>query len=226
MIVLITPTRDRPELCKRMVDSARATADEPIEVFLGIASNEGNYPQEYRHILAQQALMEEMPTVAITNFLAEEAMRNLDNKLFMIVGDDAIFATKGWDTALKNEYDKLDNKIHVFSFKDSRSAEGTPHPIVSREFIEAMGYLCTPIFMHFFVDTWLVEMAKNSNCFTKLDDHLVIHDKDSDRGIPDNTHTRLRDNGCKARDFYVKNKCQHFLETEKRRLFDKVMESV
>jgi hypothetical protein len=209
-----------------MIDSARATADEPIEVFLGIASEEGKYPQGYRDILAQQTLMEEMPTVAITNYLADEAMKNPDNKLFMIVGDDAVFATKGWDTALKNEYDKLDNKIHVFSFKDSRSSDGTPHPIVTREFIDTMGYFCTPIFLHFFVDTWLVEMAKNSNCFTKLDDYLVIHDKGSDKGQSDETHTRLRNNGYKARDFYVQRKCQHFLDAEKLRLFDKIMETI
>jgi len=226
MIVLITPTRNRPELCKRMVDSARATADNPIEVYLGIASEGNNYPQEYRYILAQQSLMEESPTVAIVNLLADEAMKDPDNKLFMVVGDDAIFDTKGWDTALIKAYEALENKIHVFSFQDSRSKNGTPHPIVTREFIEAMGYFATPIFLHFFVDTWLVDIAKNSNCFTKLDNYLVIHDKGSDRGEPDNTHTRLRNNGFKNRDYYVNEKCQHILQAEKLRLFEKIMESV
>lgn len=225
MIVLITPTRNRPELCKRMIDSARATADGPIEIFLGIASEKGNYPQEYNHLLAQKVLVEEMPTVAVSNMLAEEAMCNSDNKLFFMIGDDAVFETKGWDSALIKAYNKLDCKIHVFSLQDSRDKDGTPHPIATREYIEAMGYFMCPIFLHWYVDTWISVVAKSMNCFTKLDDYILKHEKAADSGAPDDTHIRIRRNGYRERDAFVNEKCQVLLDEEKRRLFFKVMES-
>lgn len=219
MITIICPTRGRPELCKRMVESALSTAEGKINIYLGIAGGTNEIYDNIKNEV-QKFSVGELPTVAVSNFLADCCINNTSSKLLAMIGDDVIFSTKGWDTALLAHYNKLENKQHVYSFLDSRSNEGTPHPIVTREYVETMGYFMPPLFLHWFADTWTVDIAKYAGCFTHLKDFLLVHDKPSDRGVSDATHNRIRDMGWHYRDSYVATKCRHFLEVEKKKLVD------
>lgn len=209
MIAIICPTRDRQKQFKRMVDSADKTSSADPFLFTGTNGLNQYVSKNYA---------QDMPTVYMWNDLAKSAMENPDIKLFMLGADDMIFTTPGWDKALLDHYNALENKIHVYALKDSRDIDGTPHPIVTREYILAMGYFLPPIFLHWFVDTWTVQIAKANNCFTHFKDYELIHDKPSDKGNGDETHNRIRRMGWRERDGAVNYSCQHFLEHEKKRL--------
>lgn len=201
-----------------MASSLRATAKSAnLYAYFTFGDEPNYYPletEEKKTLIGADG----QPTVFRWNSLAKRAVEDAENKLFMLAADDIIFSTPCWDEALLKHYNSLENKIHVYALQDSRDPEGTPHPVVTREWIEAMGYAFPPIFMHWFVDTWTVAIAKANNCFTHLKDYLLVHDKPSDRGHPDETHTRIRSLGWNERDKYVNDTCQHFLECEKQRL--------
>lgn len=214
MITVLCPTYGRPDKCKRMIASIRNTATTNIEVLL-CTSNEDT--SDYSNIDA--ILYQDKPysTVACSNFLSQHVRP--ETTLIMVTGDDTVFATPNWDLALLSHYEKLENKIHVYHLLDSRGASGTPHPIVTQEFMKALGYFMTPIFLHLYVDTWTVEIAKYNNCFTHMKDYLLIHDKCTNNGNPaDNTRTRMLNKGWFERDEYVNETCGHFLQIEKDRL--------
>lgn len=199
MIAILCPTWNRHDLYKRMYDSAEKTAP-------------GN-------IIITSPFPEYMPTVHKWNMLAKNVYEMFpEAKLFMLAADDIIFETPGWDKALLDHYNALENKIHVYALQDSRDPDGTPHPIVTREYIDAMGYAFPPIFLHWFVDTWTVSIARANNCFTHLKELRLTHDKPSDHGKADETHNGIRRNKWWERDAYVNATCQHFLESEKIRL--------
>lgn len=220
-IAILCPTRGRPEQCGRMIRSALDTADNKRQVIFYLAYSDDDH-DNYAFIQGVRRISspDGMPTVHKWNILAQEAIADkaFDHRLFMLGADDMIFATPGWDKALLDHYNQLENKIHVYTFRDSRDAVGTPHPIVTHEYIDAMGYFLPPIFMHWFVDTWIVNIARSADCFTHLQEFELIHDKPSDRGQPDETHNRIRRMGWHRRDSYVNETCQHFLELEKQRL--------
>lgn len=220
MIALICPSRGRPEKMKRMWQSARRTAHNPDNLHLMLGVNEEELPLYGPHVDDNTDVFSvaDWSTVYTLNLLADHALKHSDAKLFMIIGDDTIFSTPEWDRALIEHYNGLSNKAHVYSLLDSRSAEGTPHPIATREFVMRMGYLATPIFLHWYVDSWIVEVAKDNQCFTHLKDYLLVHDKGSDTGQADETHTRIRARGWHERDRYVAGACKHFLSMEKDRL--------
>lgn len=204
MISLICPTRDRDRKFHRMCESARATAVGEIEIISGTnSSNPHNY--------VNFTFMPDTPTVHMWNEMAKHAKGDL----IMLASDDIIFATPGWDAALMEHYNALKNKIHVYHLRDSRDVDGTPHPIVTRAFMDAVGYFLCPIFLHWYVDTWCREIAVANNCFTHMKDFLLIHDKDSDKGQADDTHNRIRKMGWHARDSAVNDSCQHYLKHEK-----------
>lgn len=227
MIVLLCPSRGRPEQCARMVKSAYATSTENIGIYIGISAEEFDaykaaiqLPDSDR-VGVVLVVMPDYPTAHRWNKLSELAIASPPKSgaiMHMLAADDTVFTTPCWDKALVDHYNALENKVHVYHLQDSRDENGTPHPIVTREYIEAMGYFLPPIFLHWFVDSWTVEIAKANNCFTHLRDYLLVHDKPSDKGTGDDTHNRIRQMGWRERDAYVNEKSQHFLALEKSRL--------
>lgn len=214
-IAILVPTKRRPEQFKRMVDSVALTASSEIKVLPFLAdSDDYIFPEACTTPIIGQ---EWLPTVHKWNLLAEYA-KDYNPSLFMLGADDMVFESKGWDKALLDHYDALENKIHVYHLQDSRDKDGTPHPIVTREYIEAMGYFLPPIFLHWYCDSWTVQIAKENACFTHLRDHSLAHIKPSDEGKPDSTHTGIREHGWHNRDKYVAEKCADYLEEQKRKL--------
>jgi hypothetical protein len=209
MIAILCPTRGRERAFLRMCESAHNTSENDVYIFSG--SNGGD-------AYASVQYPTDMPTCYMWNDLAKAAMKHPHNKLFMLGADDTVFATPHWDSALIEHYNALENKIHVYHLQDSRDKDGTPHPIVTREYINALGYFMPPIFMHWYVDTWTVGIAKANACFTHLRDYMLVHDKPSDRGEPDETHNGIRRMGWAVRDRAVWESCADYFELDIARL--------
>lgn len=223
-IAILCPTKGRPEQLIRMRESARRTA-----VDFSDFTNQGSVrvlhctsEEDFINLgyLGPHIIMPDgMPTVHKWNMLAQVAINKFpQTRLFMLGADDMIFATPLWDKALLDHYNALDNKIHVYALQDSRDPEGAPHPIVTREWIEAMGWAFPPIFVHWYLDSWTVEIAKANGVFTHMKDYLLIHDKPSDKGQGDETHNRIRAMGWRDRDKYVAETCGDWLELQKHKL--------
>lgn len=221
-IALLCPTRGRPQQIYRMIRSVERTTTTPVMVSLYLSNDDPALP-EYDKLnltLDDDTIAMVGPsatTVHAWNKLAVDPLLK-DVKLFMLGADDIVFETPGWDAALIKHYEGLENKIHVYHLQDSRDPDGTPHPIVTREYIDAMGYFIPPIFLHWYCDTWTVAISRSVGAFTHLKGFGLTHDKPSDRGQPDATHIGIRARGWPQRDKYVNDTCQHFLQFEKERL--------
>lgn len=220
-IAILCPTRARAQQFNRMSGSVQHSAENcgNAKIYAGLTDGDSQLTDYVLQRIHQHYLYPDgMPTAYKWNLMAEEAMKDPANKLFMLGADDTVFSTPCWDKALIDHYNALTNKIHVYHLLDSRNPEGTPHPIVTREYIEAMGYFLPPLFLHWFVDTWTVSIAKSVGCFTHMKDYMLLHEKPSDVGKPDSTHTNIRDMRWHDRDVWTDKHCQHILELEKRRL--------
>lgn len=230
-IAIICPTKGRPHECKRMIESVVATTVSNITIYILIQNEKDNLSYNQKDIaniikgtpvtvvVAQllnddKTYTENVPTAYLWNKLCLAAYEN-KHTLFMLGADDMIFETAGWDKALLNHYDSLEEKTHVYSLQDSRDLDGTPHPIVTREYIANMGYFLPPLFLHWFVDSWTVKIAKHNQCFNYLRDYKLIHQKPKQS---DETYDVIRRMGWHQRDEYVNNTCQHLLEHECNRL--------
>lgn len=241
-IAMLCPTKGRPQQFKRMVESAVEQSESNLLICVGLvdehcttgpegsATNTSYYDdfldfacgivdKANRRVFFRQARFPDgLPTAQKWNLLAEMALGNEEVNLFMLAADDMVFATPLWDRALIDHYNSLENKIHVYALRDSRDENGTPHIIVTREYIEAMGYFVPPIFLHWFVDSWTVEIAKSVGCFTHLKDYMLVHNKPSDRGEGDETHNNIRNMGWHERDKWVAETMQHVMFHEGYRL--------
>lgn len=132
-----------------------------------------------------------------TSYAWNELAKRAAGDILMLMGDDTVFETPGWDDKLRKAEFTLSHggqpSMAVFSFDDGRSELGTghPHPAMTREVYNRLGYLACPMFRHFYVDTWLVDLAKEAGIFHYIADMKVLHDKPWDRGAPDETKLRI-----------------------------------
>lgn len=221
MIAILCPSKGRAKLCNRMIQSAYNTTSEKISVYVAVSAEEFNeYKQtikipESNRFNVVLAEMPDCPTVHRWNRLAELAMMEPTTSYFMLGSDDIVFGTPLWDRELMASYS---GKPHVYHLQDSRDKDGTPHVICTREYIEAMGFFLPPIFLHWVIDTWTVEIAKANNCFTHLTDYLLEHVKPSDSGRPDETHLKIRRDGWHKRDMWLAKVSGDILDLYKERL--------
>lgn len=228
-IAILCPTMGRPEICKTMIESIIKTAFDmnSIIIYLGITEGDEtkqayiDLVKEYKERKLQIGLYEfpDWTLPMCHNKLSEIAK---DQELHYGMGDDCLFVTPGWDKALIDAYEKLDNKIHVFSLLDNRDPKGMPASIITKAYIDAMGWRLPPYFMHWYCDTWTAEIAKACNILTHLKDYMLVHDKKSEQGIKDATYHRVRQRGGVDRDGWINQKCQHFLDVEKARLMEAI----
>lgn len=219
-IAIICPTKGRPSQCLRMIESAKKTSTSNIVFYIGVQGDLNEYEKlkSLKNVFLLK--MYDWTTCFSWNLMADKAFDNTEVDFFMLGADDMVFYTAGWDMALINHYKSLRQKPHVYSFQDSRDVNGTPHPIMTREWVNVMGYFVSPIFLHWYVDTWNVAIAKANGVFTHFKDYLLYHDKPSDDGHADETHKGIRERGWNLRDGYLWSKCNAFLEYEKKRMDD------
>jgi hypothetical protein len=207
-----------------MIQSAYDTTTEKIQIFLAVSAED--FPIYQAKLTLPESdrvgvLMVEMPEATTGykwNRLAQLAFGQ-PNTFYMLAADDMVFKTNGWDKALVEHYAGLERKQHIYALRDSRDpATGTPHPIFTREWISLFGWMVNPMYLHWFVDTHAVEVAKSCNVFTHFSNYELTHIKPSDHGNPDETHSRIRSWGWAERDRFVWEVTKEYRELDKQKL--------
>lgn len=156
MISILCPTRNRPENIQRLYDSIARTADKEFEMILYVDNDDPSYDSlalPLTLIRGERIVLSEM-----WNQCAKYALADI----VMYGADDIVFCTPHWDTIVKKEFAKFDDKIAFVFGRDGHSpydgAYGT-HGFVHKNWIAALGYVCPPYFSGDFSDTWMNEIA-------------------------------------------------------------------
>lgn len=159
MISILCPTRKRPYNIKRLYDSLKGTSDHPFEIVLYVDNDDDSYDDLTVPVVINKG--ERIVLSDMWNKCAEKAQYDI----LMYGADDILFRTLHWDTRVKEQFDKLDDKI-AFVFGRDGSPHDThygTHGFVHRNWIKALGYICPPIFSGDYSDTWINDIARKVN---------------------------------------------------------------
>lgn len=156
-ISVVCPTRNRPELLRRLWQSAKDTASVMPEFCTYIDNDDVlSVPvcQELGIKYRQGA-----PKVYTQNY--NEAAVSATGSIFFDVADDFIFREKDWDLKVIAEFDKSDDKlILVHGFDGTEGPENATHFFVHRHWVDTLGYLFPPYFRWANADVWMTRVAK------------------------------------------------------------------
>jgi glycosyl transferase/beta-hydroxylase protein BlmF len=170
-ISLLCPTRGRPDSVARFICSVMETATFPerVEILLYIDLDDGSIEQyrellnsdtypELSRLLRCEALWGEPIGISKSwNVLAAKCKGDL----LCLSNDDQVYADKGWDVVIDMETRKFPDKIYCMWFNDGINGPNLcAFPIVSRTWYETLGYFTPDLFAYFYVDTWIMDIAK------------------------------------------------------------------
>jgi Glycosyl transferase family 2 len=171
-ISVICPTRNRPELLRRLWQSAKDTASVMPEFCTYIDDDDTlSVPVcEELGIKYRQG-----PQKVYTQNYNEAAEVSTGSILFD-VADDFIFRESKWDLKVIAEFDKVPDKlILVHGFDGTEGAENATHFFVHRHWVNILGYLFPPYFRWANADVWMTKVAKLIDRQVYLPTMLVEH---------------------------------------------------
>ena len=183
---LLCPTRGRPKRAAEAARSAFATASHPERVaYLLYVDEDDSDLQNYERLVAELAdecagrggvvRLTVGPPVGVLRAF-NQLTKTTDADVFVIATDDQVFVDHGWDARLDEETAKYSDGIYCMWFNDNWESQNfCTAPIVSRIWVETLGYFLFPIFEHFFADAWIWMLAKSVDRAVYISDIAVEH---------------------------------------------------
>ena len=158
MISILCPTRNRPENVRRLVSSAHATMDSPVEfVFREDDDACGSVPADIMSLASVTVLCDSR---TVLSSLWNECAEAATGDIMMHCGDDIVFQSKNWDTIISNEFQKHSDGILLAYGNDLLHGEKlSTHGFIHRNWVSAVGYFTAPYFSCDYGDTWLFDVA-------------------------------------------------------------------
>ena len=213
MISLCCPSRGRPQLAKRLIDTATATQKNETE-FLFYLNDDDPTIGQYKDLLDKKyyTVGPHQSTCYSWNLLGARA----SNDIVMLMGDDVQVQTKNWDQLIADEFNNYEDKILMVVPFDGRTKGlgetvklwadaplGAAHFAVHKNWIETLGYLAPPFFWHWYVDSYTQKVARKLNrCL-----YLPTVEFKAKKIVHDDTAKQVRGNlNINNRDNYVWNK--------------------
>ncbi len=160
--LVICPSRGRPKECKRMVESFLETSNSStIKLLLDM---DDKTLEEYRDTI--KGVSYTIGFRKTTTELINDHWKFSSDcfKYFSVTNDDFIYRTKNWDTKLINSM--IPNRGLGIAYGDDLLA-GQAIPttsIISREIVEALGWLQMPTLTHLFGDNVWAYIGKICKC--------------------------------------------------------------
>ena len=203
-ITICCPSRGRPDLAKRMEQSAYDTAKWPdkIKVKFYLNDDDPTLDQYKKHNLRDVEIGPDRSTVMSWNVLAESE----HSKMYKMVGDDAEFITPAWDLIFLDQL--LQHPDGIFAIgtatgkKHGMEHQTCPHPTIARQWRDALGYFWPPQFHHWCLDSYTKDLAVAVDRYIFLEDVMIKVKKITQ----DSTAKRIRTSSIQLRDEWLYNK--------------------
>ena len=181
MISFCCPSRGRPELAKRLIDTATKTQKGNTE-FLFYLNDDDPKLEEYKDLLDDKhyTVGPNQSTCYSWNLMCEKA----SNDIVMLMGDDVQVQTQNWDQIISDQFDNFKDKILMVVPSDGRVKGNkdysdkialwpdkplpAAHFAVHKNWTNTLGYLAPVFFWHWHVDSYTQKVARKLNRFLYL----------------------------------------------------------
>jgi glycosyltransferase involved in cell wall biosynthesis len=170
-LLVVLPTRNRPENVNRFVRSFQQTAD-MAHLVLVVDSDDDSYDRLELPGVSRITLPHG-PVSAKVNFGAGWALDG-GYRAVAFFGDDSLFHTPHWDTRIMEALDAMGGSGMVYVNDLGRSAVPC-NMTISSDIVRALGYFDEPTMNHYFVDDVWKDLGLSTRCLAYLEDVVVEH---------------------------------------------------
>jgi hypothetical protein len=169
-MLLIVPTRSRPDGFRRLVEAIRFTCDGDPQVLACLDTDDAH---QYEPIQGVWYLIKERQRfVGWTNEAA--CLFANDFRCLAAIGDDCVPLTTGWDTAVLATLDELGTGFCYGN--DLLQGETLPTAcFMTTDIVRTLGYMQPPVMNHLYADNFWLEFGLAINRIRYLPDVVIEH---------------------------------------------------
>ena len=168
MLSVLMPSRGRPDLCKKAIQSAQDTAEGELE-FLVYVDEDDPTRDQYKNPIIGPRISAGASILALS--------RLAKGDMLMFGCDDFTWETKGWDRIFRERMPA--HGLAVLYYMDRPGAAKAINPVFTRKWMEVTG-LFPGYFKHFGPDTWVIDTARKAGVLIPVNDVLIRHNKVQD----------------------------------------------
>lgn len=208
MINILCPSRGRPTLTKKMVDSFLENSVTNIEIQIYL-NNDDPHLEEYRDLIDSK-FIEVGPDRSpgyTWNLLSDKSKHSID----FLVADDLEMVTKGWDKRTLEYFDQIPDKLACV-FPKHDNTDKNPHFMLHKNWKNVLGYFVPPHFHHWYVDTWTRNLSEKVDRYIRMEDVNVK--SIASTNLHDDTTKKAAQSWTRTHDAYMWHRSQRWLELD------------
>lgn len=166
-LLVIVPSRGRPQNIARLLDSVRETRRTGTHVHVAVDEDDEKLPQ-YRAVMAKAGaegdILTTGPRKGLCSWTNEIAAGQATRYPFLAsLGDDHVPRTPGWDLALTRAITDMGGI--GFSYPWDGTREDIPEAVVlSSDIVTALGWMCEPSLSHWYPDQVWADLGRGAGC--------------------------------------------------------------
>ena len=177
-LLVIVPSRGRPQNVARLLDAVHATAKMKTHVHVAVDDDDPEL-ERYRYVMKQAGgdgdQLTTGPRKGLAAWTNEIAIEQAGRYPFLAsLGDDHVPYTPGWDKALIRAI--VTDGGTGFSYPWDGTREDIPEAVVvSSDIVTALGWMCLPGLEHWYVDNVWADLGRGAGCLRHLRAVKVEH---------------------------------------------------
>ena len=174
-ILILCPTRGRPEQMKRMLNSLMETSTVLPEIVFYI-DDDDNASQSCMMEIATSRVRAVIGPRIVMSEMWNKCAQSATGEILLLSGDDVVFRTKGWDDQVRRAFAAFPDRLVLVHGDDGLHGNkfGT-HCFLHRAWIDAVGYFTPPYFSSDYGDTWINDVFNAVNrriCLPFVTEHM------------------------------------------------------
>ena len=197
-IAMLCPSRGRPEMAMRLIESVCKCRTVNSPVCLGLDSDD-DLSDYLTNVPPVMKTISREPTISL---LWTHMAFSVDADLYRMTNDDEVCITPGWDKRVLEVANEYPDGIFALYVNDGFKGEShCAFPIVSRKWVETLGYFAPPYFEFGYNDTWIMDLAKRVGRLRYIPEVTIEHRHfTAPNGYPRDATTEMNRQGQGKRD--------------------------
>lgn len=158
-LLVLIPTRSRPEQCARLIESFDKTTDNADLLFLTDVDDDSYKDMDWKG----HACMMSDPRPTVVQKLNNAAMQFIDDYDRMVwYADDNEFVTPHWDTLMQKTLDEMGGTGWVYSY-DHRRTDIPETWMVSSDITRELGWFANPLLSLYYIADSIGVLGRRSS---------------------------------------------------------------
>lgn len=175
-LLVIVPSRGRPEQLRDMVDACLSLSEADTEIAVALDDDDPRRDEAMALISGPRVMIRHGDRDNFTGWSNEIAEKHKGRyRAYASLSDDTVPRTRGWDRLLLEAISAMGGTGIAYG-DDLLQRENLPTaPVITCDIVEALGWMCEPSMTHFSIDNVWKDLGEGAGCLAYVPTVIIEH---------------------------------------------------